>query len=84
MCYLGWGGSCRGWVGHVGVGVLCGVGWGGSWLNANWEKIDSIILSVPCHSLRNFPSTHTHPLISIYEFAKPYQLFIFGFELHVY
>ena len=27
MCYLGCGGSCRGGVGHVGVGVLCGVGW---------------------------------------------------------
>ena len=33
----GWGGSCRGWVGHVGVGWVMqgsvdhvGVGWGGS------------------------------------------------------
>ena len=32
-------------------------------LNLNWEKIHSIILFVTCHDLRNFPHTHTHPLI---------------------
>ena len=28
MGNVGWGGSCRGWVGHV--GGVCYVGWGGS------------------------------------------------------
>ena len=31
------------------VWVIC------KWLNANWEKIDSIILFFTCHSLINFP-----------------------------
>ena len=43
-------------------------------LNLNWEKIHSIILSVTCHGLRNFPPTHTHPLISIREFLKILQV----------
>ena len=43
-------------------------------LNVNWEKIHSIILSVTCHGLRNFASAHTHPLISIREFSRPYEL----------
>ena len=43
-------------------------------LNVNWEKIHSIILSVTCHGLRNFPLTHTDPLISICEFLKPCDL----------
>ena len=43
-------------------------------LNVNWEKIHSIILSVTCHGLRNFPLTHTHPLKTICEFLKPYEL----------
>ena len=30
-------------------------------LNVNWEKIQSIILSVTCHGLRNFAPAHTHP-----------------------
>ena len=46
-------------------------------LNVNWTKIDSIIFSVTCHGLENFASTHTHPLISIHEFSKPYRLIIF-------
>ena len=43
-------------------------------LNVNWEKIHSIILSVTCHGLRNFAPTHTHPLKTIHEFSKPYEL----------
>ena len=39
---VGWGGSCRVRVTH-------------KMLNVNWEKIHSIILSVTCHGLRNFP-----------------------------
>ena len=43
-------------------------------LNVNWEKIHSIILSVTCHGLRNFAPAHTHPLKTIHEFSKPYEL----------
>ena len=43
-------------------------------LNVNWEKIHSIILSVTCHGLRNFAPAHTHPLKTIREFSKPYEL----------
>ena len=43
-------------------------------LNVNWEKIHSIILSVTCHGLRNFAPTHTHPLKTIRELSKPYEL----------
>ena len=43
-------------------------------LNVNWEKIHSIILSVTCDGLRNFAPVHTHPLKSICEFSKPYEL----------
>ena len=43
-------------------------------LNVNWEKIHSIILSLTCHGLRNFPLTHTHPLKTSHEFSKPYEL----------
>ena len=43
-------------------------------LNVNWEKIHSIILSVTCHGLRNFAPAHTHPLKTIREFLKPYEL----------
>ena len=38
-------------------------------LNVNWEKIHSIILSVTCHGLRNFPLTHTHPLKTSHELS---------------
>ena len=34
-------------------------------------------LSVTCHVLRKFPSTHTHPLISIHEFFEALQVIIF-------
>ena len=43
-------------------------------LNVNWEKIHSIILSVTCHGLRNFAPAHTHPLKTIHEFLRPYEL----------
>ena len=49
-------------------------------LNVNWKKIHSITLSVTCNSLRNSPSTHTHPLISICEFLKPYKLLFLELE----
>ena len=52
----------------------------GQSLNVNWEKIHSIILSVTCHGLRNFPPTHTHPLVSIHEFSKSYKLLFFELE----
>ena len=43
-------------------------------------KIDPIILSVTCHDLRNFSLTHTHALISICEFSKPYKLLFIEFQ----
>ena len=43
-------------------------------LNVNCMKIHSIILSVTCHGLRNFAPTHTHPLKTIHEFLRPYEL----------
>ena len=43
-------------------------------LNVNCIKIHSIILSVTCHGLRNFAPAHTHPLKTIHEFLKPYEL----------
>ena len=49
-------------------------------LNMNWEKIHSIILSVTCHGLRNFPLL-IHILVSICEFSKPCELLYF--ELRV-
>ena len=49
-------------------------------LNVNWEKIHSIILSVTCDGLRNFAPAHTHPLKTICEFSKPYELLFFELE----
>ena len=43
-------------------------------LNVNCIKIHSIILSVTCHGLRNFAPAHTHPLKTIREFSRPYEL----------
>ena len=43
-------------------------------MNVNWEKIHSIILSVTCHGLRNFPLLIHIPLKTIREFSKPYEL----------
>ena len=46
-------------------------------LNVNWEKIHSIILSVTCHGLRNFPLLIHIPLISICEFFETLWVIIF-------
>ena len=43
-------------------------------LNVNWEKIHSIILSLTCHGLRNFPLLIHIPLKTSHEFSKPYEL----------
>ena len=43
-------------------------------LNVNWEKIHSIILSVTCHGLRNFPLLIHIPSKPSHEFLKPYEL----------
>ena len=50
-------------------------------LNLNWEKIHSIILSVTCHGLRNFPLLITHQLIFIQEFF--YNLWVIIFWVRV-
>ena len=50
-------------------------------LNVNWEKIHSIILSVTCHGLRNFPLLIHIPLYLFVNFSKPYKLF---FELEFF
>ena len=47
------------------------------------KKIHSIMLSVTCHGFRNFPPTHTHPLVSIKEFLKPCNWLFLKFELFV-
>ena len=44
-------------------------------------KIHSIILSFTCHGLNKLSPTHTHPLKTICEFSKPYELLIFELEL---
>ena len=49
-------------------------------LNVNWEKIHSIILSVPCHGLRNFPLLIHIPLYPFMNFLKPYELLFFELE----
>ena len=45
-------------------------------LNVNWEKIHSIILSVTCHGLRNFPYSYTSPQNQSWIF-KTLQVIIF-------
>ena len=52
-------------------------------VKCQFKKIHSIILSVTCHDLRIFSLTHTHPLISIHEFSKPYKLLFIEFESFV-
>ena len=37
----------------------------------NWKKIDSIILSVTCHSLENFPTLIHSPSYSFVNFQNP-------------
>ena len=41
------------------------------WLNANWDNIDSIILSLTCHSLRNFPPIIHIPSYPFMNFWNP-------------
>ena len=52
-------------------------------VKCEFKKIDSIILSVTCHGLKNFPPIHTHPLISIHEFSNSYELLFLEFESFV-
>ena len=52
-------------------------------VKCEFKKIDSIILSVTCHGLRNFPPTHIHPLISIHVFSKHYEFLFLEFESFV-
>ena len=49
-------------------------------VKCEFKKMHSIILSVTCHDLRNFLLTHTHPLISIHDFSRHYELLFFEFE----
>ena len=59
--------------------ILSGVWLIHKWLNVNCKQIHLKILSVTCHSLRNFPhsytSCHIHSWIS-----EPYELFFLEFE----
>ena len=59
------------------VWVIC------KWLNANWQNIDSVILSFTCHSLINFSPIIHIPSLSICEFSKPYELLFLEFESFV-
>ena len=45
-------------------------------LNLNWEKIHSIILSVTCHGLRNFPLLIHIPLYPFVNFWNPTSYYI--------
>ena len=45
------------------------------WLNANWDKIDSIIYICHLSFLKKLSPNHTHPLISIHKFLKPYEFY---------
>ena len=49
-------------------------------LNVTCIKIHSIILSVTCHGLRNFPLLIHIPSKPIHEFLKPYELLYFELE----
>ena len=50
-------------------------------VKSEFKKIDSLFyLSVTCHDLRKISLTHTHPLISICEFSKPYELLFIELE----
>ena len=41
------------------------------WLNANWEKIESIILSLICHGLGNYPPIIHIPSYPFVKFQNP-------------
>ena len=49
-------------------------------LNVNWEKIHSVILSVTCHGLRNFPLLIQIPSYPFVNFQKPVSYYIFELE----
>ena len=49
-------------------------------LNVNGIKIYSVILSITCQGLINFPPLIQIPLISICEFSKPYELLCFELD----
>ena len=49
-------------------------------LNVNWEKIHSLILSVTCHGLRNFPPLIHIPLYPFVNFWQPMSCFFFELE----
>ena len=44
-------------------------------------KIHSIILSLTYHQLNKLSPTHTHPLKTVCEFSKPYELLFFEFRV---
>ena len=52
-------------------------------LNVNWKK--NWLSNFICHLsfLERLSPTHTHPLISIHEFLKPYELLFLDFESFV-
>ena len=52
-------------------------------VKCEFKIIDSIILTFTCHDLRNFSLTHTHPLISMWEFSKSYTLLFIELESFV-
>ena len=49
-------------------------------LNVNWEKIHSIILSVTCHGLRNFPLLIHIPSNPFVNFQNPTSYYFFELE----
>ena len=49
----------------------------------NWKKYHSIILSVTCHGLRNFPSLIHMPSYPFVNFWNPIELLFFEFESFV-
>ena len=52
-------------------------------LNVNWKKIHSIILSVTCHSFRNFPPLIHIPSYPFVNFQNPTTDYFFEFESFV-
>ena len=49
-------------------------------LKVNWEKIHSIILSVTCHGLRNFPLLIQIPSYPFMNFWQPMSYYFFELE----
>ena len=52
------------------------------WLKVECELEKNLLNNLICDLsfLKEHPPTHTHPLISIHEFSKPYELLFFEFE----